>query len=261
VVGEAVRLHVGCGNKRLEGWVNVDVEALPEVDVVADVRSGLDFRGVEAVFAEHFLEHLRIDEAMSFLGQAHACLADGAWLRLSTPNVDWVWRVLYSDDREAKDRIGSVLDFNRSFYAWGHRFLWNRELLREALEAVGFERVRFCAYGESELPMFRGLERHETYEDDPGLPHVLIVEAAKATRDPERLLRFETLLRERFLNHREEWELSRLRIENEQMAAKNAGLEHLLNERQREIAWMRQSRFWKLREAWWRARRRFGVAD
>ena len=70
----AVRLHVGCGNKRLEGWINVDVEALPEVDVVADVRSGLNFRDAEAVFAEHFLEHLRIDEAMSFLGQAHGCL-------------------------------------------------------------------------------------------------------------------------------------------------------------------------------------------
>ena len=34
----SIRLHVGCGNKRLEGWINVDVEALPEVDVVADVR-------------------------------------------------------------------------------------------------------------------------------------------------------------------------------------------------------------------------------
>ena len=264
----AVRLHVGCGNKRLEGWINVDVEALPEVDVVADVRSGLNFRDAEAVFAEHFLEHLRIDEAMSFLGQAHGCLRAGGWLRLSTPNVDWVWRVLYSDDRSAAHRIEPVLDFNRSFYGWGHRFLWNHELLQEALEAVGFSQVRFCRYGESELTMFRGLERHETYPDEPGLPHVLIVEAAKGERDPARLDRFERLLRERFLDHREEWELSRLRIEKEQLEAKLgerdhelAVRSHVISERDREIAWMRQSRFWKMRDSWWSLRRRLGLDD
>ena len=279
-----VRLHVGCGNKRLEGWVNVDVEALPEVDVVADVRSGLEFRGAEAVFAEHFLEHLRIDEAMAFLGQAHGCLRDGGWLRLSTPNVDWVWRVLYSDDRSSPDRRERGLDFNRSFYGWGHRFLWNHELLQEALEAVGFTEVRFCRYGESELAMFRGLERHETYPDDPAVPHVLIVEAAKGIRDPDRLARFENLLRERFLQHREEWELSRLRGEiaqlGEQLEAQRrdherelaardhqiagrdhqiAERDHQIAERDREIAWMRQSRFWKLRGAWWGLRRRLGL--
>jgi hypothetical protein len=114
--------------------------------------------------------------------------------------------------------------------------------------------------------MFRGLERHETYPDDPGLPHVLIVEAAKGDRDPARLERFERLLRERFLDHREEWELSRLRIEKEQLEAKLSERDHelavrshVISERDREIAWMRQSRFWRLRDAWWRLRRRIGL--
>jgi hypothetical protein len=38
--------------------------------------------------------------------------------------------------------------------------------------------VRFCRYGESEVPELRGLERHETYHDSPSLPHVLVVEAS-----------------------------------------------------------------------------------
>src|SRR5687768_18017028 len=47
---------------------------------------GLEFQDVEAVFAEHFLEHLPVDAALSFLLEAHRVLAPGGWIRLSTPN-------------------------------------------------------------------------------------------------------------------------------------------------------------------------------
>jgi hypothetical protein len=238
------KLHVGCGNKRLEGWVNVDVEALPNVDVVADVRSGLEFRDVELVFAEHFLEHLRIDEAMSFFGQVHQALREGGWFRLSTPNLDWVWDVMRPRELTPSEELDRGLYLNRSFYGWGHRFLWTGPLLREALGAIGFEPVRACAYGESQIPELRGLERHETYPDKPELPHVLIFEAAKGRRDDDRLRRFEKLVNERFLEHREEWELQFLR--------------RRITELEEHVDWMKESRFWKLRERWWRLRERWG---
>src|SRR5436305_5607309 len=59
----APKLHVGAGRARLDGWVNVDLQPLPGVDVVADVTQGLRFTGVEALFAEHFLEHLPVAAA------------------------------------------------------------------------------------------------------------------------------------------------------------------------------------------------------
>ena len=58
------RLHIGSGRERLEGWVNIDAQALPGVDVVADVTKGLQFENVEAIFAEHFIEHLPLDLAV-----------------------------------------------------------------------------------------------------------------------------------------------------------------------------------------------------
>ena len=87
-----MRLHVGSGPARLEGWLNVDRQDLPEVDLVADVTAGLPVGDgeAEAVFAEHFLEHLPLDDAVAFLREAHRVLAPGGWLRLTTPNLDWV---------------------------------------------------------------------------------------------------------------------------------------------------------------------------
>ena len=100
-------------------------------------------------------------------------------LRLSTPSLDWVltthyrWRDVTEDDR----RLDCVR-LNRAFHGWGHQFLYNAPMLSSALRAAGFALVRFRRYGESDLPELSGLERHETWQDTPELPHVLIAEAS-----------------------------------------------------------------------------------
>jgi len=194
-------LHVGAGKARLEGWVNVDLQALPGVDVVADVTQGLRFTGVEAIFGEHFLEHLPVAAAIGFLLESHRVLADGGWLRLSTPNLDWVWSTHYRLDLDPEGKRTAAIAMNRAFHGWEHQFLWNRELLGEALEACGFAAIRWCRHGESELPVFRGIERHETYEDVPDLPHVIIVEAQKGHPQPARLASLREVLTRDFLAH------------------------------------------------------------
>ncbi|HEV2851418.1 MAG TPA: hypothetical protein VHC97_01315 [Thermoanaerobaculia bacterium] len=199
--GPPQRLHVGSGGVRLEGWVNIDMQALPGVDVVADVTKGLRFHGVEAIFAEHFLEHLRVDDAISFLLEAHRVLAADAWIRLSTPNLDWVWLTHYRLEGEPAARRADAVTLNRAFHGWEHRFLWNRELLEEALVSCGFDSVRWCRWGESELPIFQGIERHATYDDGERLPHVLVAEAKKGLPQPERLGKLRDFLVRDFLNH------------------------------------------------------------
>lgn len=220
-----LRLHVGSGTERLEGWVNVDLQPLVEVDVAADVTKTFPYAGVHRIFAEHFLEHLALDDALRFLVRCREALADDGRIRLSTPNLDWVWATQYrlpdSDPGEAADLSpaarpladlspadrplvdlsmrDAALALNRCFYAWGHQFLWNRATLAAALEAAGFVDLAWPAYGESDDPEFRGLERHETWDDAPELPHVLIVEAARGPARPERLAAFRQRAEEQFL--------------------------------------------------------------
>src|SRR3954470_3552305 len=108
--GPPLRLHIGCGPQHLDGWVNVDLHPGPGVDRALDVRDGLPFTGAEVVYAEHFLEHLTLDEGLAFLRDSHRALAPGGVLRLSTPNLDWVVRTQYiepyaSDPRRAALRL------------------------------------------------------------------------------------------------------------------------------------------------------------
>jgi ubiquinone/menaquinone biosynthesis C-methylase UbiE len=54
-----MKLHLGCGNKKLEGYVNVDVVGNP--DKVCDLSSypwPFDDNSADEIFSEHFLEHV-----------------------------------------------------------------------------------------------------------------------------------------------------------------------------------------------------------
>jgi len=188
-----VRLHIGCGQQSLPGWINIDNQGLPGVDQVLDVRRGLPFSGVATIYAEHFLEHLALDDGLAFLAECRRVLLPDGVLRLSTPNLDWVMLTHYRGPGASPDDAREdCFRINRAFHGWGHQFLYNATTLESVLAAAGFARADRCSYGKSERPELAGLERHETWEDTPDLPHVLVVEAwgAAAPRPlPEPLMK------------------------------------------------------------------------
>lgn len=201
-----IRLHIGSGAQHLPGFLNVDLRPFPGVDLVADVTEGLELEddSVEAVFAEHFLEHLPVGKAVDFLLEVRRVLEPTGWLRLSTPNLDWVWKTHYRLEATEEEKRAFAVMMNRAFHGWEHKFLWNRETLTRALEAVGFDDLHWCRYGQSDLEVFRGIERHETWEDEETLPHVLIVEARKGPLRKKELAELRSWLQEEFLRHVEE---------------------------------------------------------
>lgn len=176
----ARNLHVGCGTEIIPGWCNIDVQELPGVDLVLDVTRGFPFSDVNYIFCEHFIEHLRFDDGVHFLHGCWRALNETGVLRISTPNLDWVYLTHYSvEPGRASDKISNTLMLNRAFYGWGHQFLYSREMLLAILEAVGFCDVVECDYGVSAHGSLQGLERHERCGSTPELPDVLIFEATR----------------------------------------------------------------------------------
>lgn len=194
-------LHIGSGDRTLAGWLNIDIKPYPGVDVVSDVTQGLKFRDVPAVYAEHFLEHLPIDKALDFLTDVHRVLAPDGWLRLSTPNLDWVWMTHYRLEGTTEEKHTMAFALNRAFRGWGHQFVWNPDLLDEALRCCGFHNLTRCRYGESSHDFFRNVEQHKPYADAAGVQHVIICEARKGPPQEARLAVLRDAVRESFLSH------------------------------------------------------------
>lgn len=174
-----MRLHIGAGPIAIPGWTNVDIAAFPGVDVVLDVREPWPFSDVEFIFAEHFIEHLTLVEGLKFLRSCRAALRAGGVLRVSTPNLDWVWLTHYRPPSELSldEQLVGCLEINRAFHGWGHQFLYNHRTLELALRAAGFRDVDARGYGESPIPALRNLERHERHRDVPAAPSVVVLEA------------------------------------------------------------------------------------
>ena len=172
------KLHIGCGPQILQGWVNVDNVKYPGVDKVLDVTKGLPFKDASFVFAEHFIEHLAYSDALALMRECRRILRNDGVLRLSTPNLDWVWVTHYRMGMSEPEEVQACFALNRAFRGWGHQFLYNERTLRASLLDAGFANIVRCEYGESPHPELRGLERHEKSPDYGDLSHILIVEAS-----------------------------------------------------------------------------------
>lgn len=85
----ATRLHFGCGRNILEGWLNLDAQALPGVDLVADLDNcsatplPLPDNAIEEFLGAHVLEHLR--HPLPLMQELHRVARPGARMVLRTP--------------------------------------------------------------------------------------------------------------------------------------------------------------------------------
>ena len=145
MLAEAIRLNLGSGDTRLEGFVNVDLR-----DDVADVVAPADrlpygSGTVEEITALDLLEHFPAFRTQDVLAEWHRVLVPGGRLTVKVPNLLHLAQSIVNDDHTAL-RI-------RNIYG-GHRFGPDGEwdchhtgftppMLHRALHAAGFEVVSF----------------------------------------------------------------------------------------------------------------------
>ncbi|MFA5793686.1 MAG: methyltransferase domain-containing protein [Candidatus Brocadiia bacterium] len=82
-----MKLDIGCGNKKRDGYTGVDVAKLPGVDIVCDIRQGLPSikdNSVEEIYCAHVLEHITDLEAV--MKEFHRVLSPGGQLIIRVPH-------------------------------------------------------------------------------------------------------------------------------------------------------------------------------
>ena len=84
------KLHIGCGSKLLQGWVNIDIDEKLNPDIVLDVTKGLPYpdNSVACIHSEDFIEHITLEDGKFFLGECLRVLKPGGVLRIVTPDLN-----------------------------------------------------------------------------------------------------------------------------------------------------------------------------
>jgi len=87
-----MKLHLGCGTKHIDGWVNVDARPLEGVDRVDDIQTlaGIEAGSVDIIYASHVLEHVGRLEYVAVLKRWFELLKTGGILRVAVPDIEQV---------------------------------------------------------------------------------------------------------------------------------------------------------------------------
>jgi SAM-dependent methyltransferase len=84
-----LRLDLGCGTTKKEGFIGVDSRQFPGVDVVHDLTTPWPWKDdtVDEVFCNHFLEHLGPKDRIHFANELWRVLKKGAKAQINTPDA------------------------------------------------------------------------------------------------------------------------------------------------------------------------------
>lgn len=145
-----VKLHVGCGSERRDGWVNVDARASVQPDVVAPADALPMFAddSVDVIEACHLLEHLSVHEARRAVREWFRLLKHDGELLLELPNFDACVQLLgkhadaHGYDLAMVGIYGWPIDVEQGGVAQMHKWGWSPESLGALLKDAGFTDVR-----------------------------------------------------------------------------------------------------------------------
>lgn len=177
------KLHLGCGEIRFNGWINIDLNKdLTDTDIIWDLAWGIPVEDSSCglIFTEHMLEHISIVAGLSFLRECHRALQPGGVVRIAMPSLDVLIEKAYLGNWREQDWLTwPAYQFiktraemmNIFFRWWGHQWIYDREELHRRLREAGFTDIRDVEWGKSEVP---DMQNRETRPDS-----LLICEARK----------------------------------------------------------------------------------
>ena len=150
-----IKLHLGCGDNLMAGWINVDL-FVPEADLCLDIRESLPFgaESVALIYSEHMLEHLEYPgEVFGLLRECHRVMVPGGVFSVAVPDA-----APLLEHYALRDTAFFKGSWNENYPAWlatpmhrinylfhqlgEHKYAYDEEILTQALHEAGFGDVR-----------------------------------------------------------------------------------------------------------------------
>ncbi|HLG02843.1 MAG TPA: hypothetical protein VI731_04570 [Bacteroidia bacterium] len=147
-----MKLHLGCGQRYFEGYVNIDYPATEHTvmdKVVADVQTDLltlryAAASINEVRLHHVFEHFSRPVACALLTNWHSWLKPGGILRIEVPDFNrTALRVLFSPGNKKK-HVGLRHIFGSQEAHWAVHFEgYSKPLLNKMLTRFGYNIQEF----------------------------------------------------------------------------------------------------------------------
>jgi predicted SAM-dependent methyltransferase len=175
------KLHIGSGWRLLDGWLNTDLELIPDV-MQMDATQRFPFADgtFQYVYTEHMIEHVPYPQGTYMLRECHRVMRNGGVIRVITPDLGAVIRLYRGDlSTDQKKYLSwfcqtfvpeecppdAVSAINAMFRLWGHQFIYDEATLADAMRAAGFSSVTRRFLRESDHSDLQNLGNEQRYPE------------------------------------------------------------------------------------------------
>ena len=195
-------LGIAADKARGLNWTVVNLADRPGVDKLnlTNLPTPYADNQFDGIYSEHFIEHMYKYQGINFFREAHRILKPGGTIRTVWPPYEFVQKlvsdeVLTPDEKEFVEHYHAFYVVKHNFAPKGnkhrskreqcalgllyqngeHLHIWGIDEMKKALLDAGFRVVKECAYQESIVPDFKGI-------DTPGkirALHSAVIEAKK----------------------------------------------------------------------------------
>lgn len=188
-----VKVNLGCGLRVASGWLNIDgslnalIASWPNwtlrlvyrlsgshnyysLDEYCGILENHTFlyhdlsislpvydSSVDFIYSSHFFEHLFRDDAAELLKSCFRALRPGGTIRISIPDLAYAVS-LYGLGRKAEMLDDYFFVEGKGSYLARHKYMYDFELIKEALEQAGFLDVTRCEYQQGKMPDIKVLD-------------------------------------------------------------------------------------------------------
>lgn len=173
---EIYKLHIGCQDHPLDGWLNADIYPKQSQVIYLDATKTFPFADntFSYIFSEHMIEHISFQDGFQMIMECYRILKPGGKIRIATPDLAFLMN-LYAKPEEELHKSYTTFSkryfpdnhpvmtgrvVNNFFRDWGHKYIHDKQSLAYLLEHAGFLEIHFSEVGESSDPPFKNLEKH-----------------------------------------------------------------------------------------------------
>lgn len=135
-------IHLGCGEKRLEGFINIDNRKSANVDIACNMLDlPFDSESIDLIYMCHSLEHVPLPDIKPFLSRLKDILRPSGKLYISVPDFE-ILSSLYLAKKVPLSMIVRAVHGGQEYEGNTHYFSYDYVLLKSLLESLGFQRIQ-----------------------------------------------------------------------------------------------------------------------
>jgi len=136
------KIHLGCGDIVINGWINIDARKSSHVHINTDIIDLKEFSdgSIGVIYLSHVLEHFDFLESSDLLKLFYSKLKKGGVLLIAVPDFDALVKVYLKTKNleKIKRALMGGQDYEYNF----HKSVYNYDLLSSHLEFNGFDNIQ-----------------------------------------------------------------------------------------------------------------------